>query len=223
MQCRSVLHGCRSATPLAAFLSLATLATLLAAQALLACSRQVTIAMPEMPGMNMAAMPMPPGAVSLCPIVIALGVIGGVLSLNAFVLLLLDPNRASTGRSAARLVVRLPFAGTCGIILAFGCGAVGMMIAIDGTVPGSSAAWLSLGGIVLAVTIAAALVAVALGKFVLTISRRVGVALQREIQIVRRSRSCVHLRRPHRIAHLQHSAPILAACRGLRAPPFLVR
>jgi hypothetical protein len=223
MQCRSVVHGCRSAMPLAAFLSLATLAMLLAAQALLVCSRQVSVSMVAMPGMQMATAPMTVGAVSLCPLVIALGVIGAVLSVNAFLLLQFDPNRVHTGRLAARLVVRLPFAGTCGIILSFGCGAIGTMMAIDGTAPGSNAGWLSLGGIVLAVTIAAALVAVALGKFVLSISRRVGVAILHAVQIVRRSRTCVHLRRPDRIAHPQHRAPILAACRGLRAPPVLVR
>lgn len=174
MRVASVARGCRAAVPLGAFLALATLAVVLAAQAQIACTRQITVgtAMPSMPGMDMSAMPMTDGAISLCPIVLVLSITAVVLTLNAAVLLVLDPERGAVSRALADFVVCLPFAKTCGAILGLGAGAVGTMMAIDGTTPSGFVGWSSLGAIVVATAVAAAVIAFALGRFVIALTRR---------------------------------------------------
>jgi len=69
------------------------------------------------------------------------------------------------------------------------------MMAIDGSAPDSFLGWLSLGGIVLATAVAATLIAAALGHFIIVISRRIRIALEREVQIARRPGSLTHVRR----------------------------
>jgi hypothetical protein len=174
-----------------------------------------------MPGMDMNTMAMPSGgAVSLCPIVLALSIAAVLLTLNATVLLLLDPERASVSRSLAGFVVRLPFATTCASIFGLGAGAVGTMMAIDGNEPTGLAGWLSLLGIVLAATLAAAIIAVGLGRCIISLTRRIVLAFDRALCVVRRASIAYVGPRNHRAA-LRPAIPVLAACRGLRAPPFV--
>jgi hypothetical protein len=220
MRGSSVAYACRSALPIGAFLALATLATLFAAQAQIACTRRISVAMPDMPGMDMSGGPTG-GALSLCPIVVMLSAAATILTLNAFALLLTSRNRGAVSRGLALFVMRLPFAGACATTLAFGAGAVGTMMALDGTAPDGAIGWLCLGAIILASGVAATLVAFGIGRFVLAITRRIVIALEREIQISRSADA--HVRRRIGAAPPARRVPLLAAYRGLRAPPQTVR
>jgi hypothetical protein len=221
MRSSSVVRACRSALPVGAFLALATLAIVLAAQAQIACTRQIAVSMPDMPGMDMSTMAMPSGgALSLCPIVLALTIAAVLLTLNATVLLLLDPERAAVSRSLAGFVVKLPFATTCAGIFALGAGAVGTMMAIDGNEPTGPAGWLSLLGIVLAATLAAAIIAVGFGRCVIALTRKIVLAFERALCVVDRA-FIAYVGPRDRGTALRPSIPVLAACRGLRAPPFV--
>lgn len=225
MQLSSLARGCRLAMPLGAFLTLATLATVLAAQAQIACTRQVSIGLPmgAMPGLDMNSLPMTGGVISLCPVVLVLTITAIALTLNATVVLLLDRGRDAVSRPLARYVVRQPFARTCACILTLGAGAVGTMMAIDGTIPQSSAGWLSLGGIILATAVAATTIAIGLGRCIIAITRRIAIALEREIRILRRAVVAAHVDRCYCMALAPLRIPLLVACRGLRAPPLVVR
>jgi hypothetical protein len=218
MRTSSVVRVCRSAVPLGAFLALATLSIVLAAQAQIACTQQISVAM-SMPGMNMSTMPMQGATVSLCPIVLALSIAAVLLTLNATALLLFDPERRAVSRSLAIFVVRLPFAKTCASILALGAGAVGTMMAIDGNAPSGPDGWLSLLGIVLATAFAAAIIAVGLGRCIIAVTHRIAIAFERELAIVRRDFAAAYIDRCQRFAIARPCIPLLAARRGLRAPP----
>jgi hypothetical protein len=221
----SVARGCRLAMPIGAFLTLATLATVLAAQAQIACTRQVSVglSMAAMPGMDMSSMPMASGALSLCPVVLVLSIAAIALTLNATAVLLLDRGSDAVSRPLAQYVVHQPFARTCACILALGAGAVGTMMAIDGNVPQGPAEWLSLGGIVLATAVAATVIAIGFGRCVIALTRRIAIVIEREIRIARRAIVAAHVDRRRHISLVQRRLPLLAACRGLRAPPPIVR
>jgi len=221
----SVARGYRLAMPIGAFLTLATLAAVLAAQAQIACSHQVSVGLPmaAMPGMDMSSMPIAGGAVSLCPVVLVLSIAAIVLTLNATAVLLLDRGCDAVSRPLAQYVVRQPFARTCACMLTLGAGAVGTMMAIDGNVPQGPAGWLSLGGIVLATAVAATVIAIGFGRCVIALTRRVAIVFDREVRIVRRAIDAAHVDRRRRMSLVQRRLPLLAACRGLRAPPPVVR
>jgi hypothetical protein len=221
----SAARGCRLAMPIGAYLTLATLATVLAAQAQIACTRQVSVglSMAAMPGMDMSSMPTASGALSMCPVVLVLSIAAITLTLNATAVLLLDRGSDAVRRPLARYVVRQPFARTCACILALGAGAVGTMMAIDGNVPQGPAEWLSLGGIVLAAAVAATIIAIGFGRCVIAFTRRIAIVFEREIRIVRRAIRAAHVDRSQRISLVLRRLPLLAACHGLRAPPPVVR
>jgi hypothetical protein len=217
----SLARGCRLAMPLGAFLTLATLATVLAAQAQIACARQVSVAL-AMPGMDMSATTMG-GGVSLCPVVLFLSIAAVVLTLNATLVLLLDRGSGAVSKSLARYVVRQSFARTCGAILILGAGGVGTMMAIDGNIPQGLAGWLSLSGIVLAAAVVATTVATGLSRCIIALTRRIAIAFEREIRIVRPTVAAACVGRRHCMGLVQLRIPVLAACGGLRAPPLVVR
>lgn len=54
--------------------------------------------------MDMSAMPMTDGAISLCPIMLVLSISAVVLTLNTAVLLVLDPERGALSRALADFV-----------------------------------------------------------------------------------------------------------------------
>jgi hypothetical protein len=221
MSASSLVRGCRVVVPLGAFLTLATLATVLAAQAQIACTRQVSLGIPmaAMPGMDMNSMPMTGGAISLCPVVLVLSIAAVALTLNALAVLLFDRGRIALARYAARQ----PFGRACGCILALGAGAVGTMMAIDGNVPQGAGGWLSLGGIVLATAVAATTIAIGFGRCVIALTRRITIVFERELRIAPRTAAAPHVDRRRRMGPAQLRMPLLAACRGLRAPPLVVR
>jgi hypothetical protein len=206
--------------PLGAFLSLTTLATLLSAQTRLVCTRQMTM---DMPGMDMASMPAPGGAISLCPIVLVLSIASIVLTIHAFVLLLLDRDRVASSRSLARFVLRFPVGGTCATIVTLGCGAVATMMAVDGTSPADPTGWLCLAVIILTTAVAGTLVAIALGHLLLSITRSIVLALERALRVTRRIASATPAPSVDAVVPMRHRVHVLAASRGLRAPPPLVR
>jgi hypothetical protein len=222
MSASSLVRGCRLAVPLGAFLALATLATVLAAQALIACTRQVSLGIPmaAMPGMDMSSMPMTGGAISLCPVVLVLSIAAVALTLNALAVLLFDRGRIALARYAARQ----PFGRTCGCIVTLGAGAVGTMMAIDGNVPQGLGGWLSLGAIVVGAAVAATTIAIGFGRCVIAFTRRIAIAFERALRIAPRTVDAGL--RAQRLASLSlnlNSVCLLASGRGLRAPPSFAR
>jgi hypothetical protein len=222
MSASSIVRGCRLAVPLGAFLAIATLATVLAAQALIACTRQVSLGIPmaAMPGMDMSSMPMTGGAISLCPVVLVLSIAAAALTLNALAVLVFDRGRIAL----ARYVARQPFGRTCGCIVTLGAGAVATMMAIDGNVPQGPGGWLSLGAIVLGTAVAATTVAIGFGRCVIALSRRIAIAFERALRIAPRTAGagpCAQRLVPLRIN--LNSVCLMASGRGLRAPPSPAR
>jgi hypothetical protein len=97
------------------------------------------------------------------------------------------------------------------------------MMAIDGNVPQGAGGWLSLGGIVLATAVAATTIAIGFGRCVIALTRRITIVFERELRIAPRTAAAPHVDRRRRMGPAQLRMPLLAACRGLRAPPLVVR
>ena len=210
----------RTGVPLGAFLSLATLATLLSAQTRLVCTRQMTMAMP---GMDMSSISSPGGVISLCPLVLAFSIASIILSVNAFALLLLDRKRVASSRSLARFVLRLPIGVTCATIAFFGAGAVATMMAVDGTSPADPTGWVCLVGIIFATAVGATLIAIGLGRMLLSFTRRIVLALERALHVARRIVRATPAASIDAVVPMRRLVAVLAASRGLRAPPPVVR
>lgn len=182
-----------------AFFSLATLAVVLAAQAQIACTRQIAMDMP---------MPIAGGAVALCPFVLALSVAAAVLTVRAI---------------AAGVVVRLPFAKTCASVLAFGTLGVGALIGLDGTAPAGLGGWFVLAAVIVATALSATVVAVGLVHCAIELTHRIVVAVDDITYVASRAVAPLHVNRRLCPATAGPRVPLLAARRGLRAPPLTVR
>lgn len=206
----------RSAVPPCAFLATAALTVLLAAQAQLACSRQVVVSMPgmEMPDSS---------GVALCPIALVLGLAAAILTAAAAATLVSDPHRRVTGRALVRRYAAFSFARAAGTVLALGSGSVGLMIVVDGNAPAGAASWLLLAGMVVAVAFATTLAAFVSVRAMRALGDRLAVALARELAVLERG-ALVPAFAPHpSSAATAHRVPLLAARRGLRAPPLSAR
>ena len=215
----ALARRCRPVVPVCAFLATAALAIVLAAQAQLACTREMTMTMPPMAGMDMTG----GGVLMLCPIVLVLGIAAALLTANAFALIASDPHRTITGRALVRRYARLPFAHTAGAAIALGSGAVAAMMAVDGSTPGGLGGWLALGGIIVAVAVAVTVIALGSVRGLAALTRRIVVALVAELHRDRRAVALPAFTHRLRAAQAAYRVPLLAARRGLRAPPSVLR
>jgi hypothetical protein len=222
----ALVRRSRTAAPLIAFVATALLATVLAAQAQLICSHEMIMAMPGMPAMDMngmAGMGPAGSTVALCPVVLVLGIAAALLCANAAALLVFDRHRALTGRTLARICARLPLASTALTVLTLGSAAVGSMMAIDRSIPPNAPGWLQLAAIVAGIAVAATVVAIGAARCALALTRRIAVAIACAIEILTPRVPAAAFRRAERVALVARRAPVLAARRGLRAPPFSAR
>jgi hypothetical protein len=96
------------------------------------------------------------------------------------------------------------------------------MMAIDGNVPQGAGGWLPLGGIVLATAVAATTIAIGFGRCVIALTRGITIVFERELRIAPRTADAPHVDRRHRMV-LALRISVLAAGRGLRAPPLVSR
>jgi hypothetical protein len=219
----ALVRRCRSAAPFVAFIATAVLAIVLAAQAQLVCSHAMLVAMPAMAGMEMAGMATGATTVALCPVVLILGIAAALLTANAIGLVLADPHRASSTRTLARRCAQLPVVTTAGTVIALGSAAVGTMMALDHSTPAGIAGWLLLAGIIAAIAVSTSVIAVAAARVTLALTRRIAVAIACAIALLRPAVPAPVPCRNDARRRIAHRVPLLAARRGLRAPPFRLR
>jgi hypothetical protein len=217
----------RTVVPLFALLSSAVLAMVLAAQTSLACTDKVAIpvpgAMPPMPGMELAAVPGPVGqALMICPIVLALSVASALSILAAAVLLWRDPHRAVTQRSIWLALASLPPSRTAVAVALAGSAAVAAMLWLDRSGPPALPICALLVAVLVLCSLSATVACIAFGRIAMALGRRVMLAIVAAIARTSVSTAARRFEFADRIA-CSACVCLLAAGRGLRAPPSFVR
>lgn len=217
---------CRgTAVPLSALLASSALAILLAAQTTLSCTDKLAVPMSDemmnaMPGMDMSGM-QGPHAMMICPVVLALIIASAFLTSVAFATLVCDPHRTLSQRAIVRALSRLPPARTAGVVGLAGASAVGAMIFLERSglpaLPTCATLALLLCGCSLVVTV----VAISAGRLAIALGRRVMLAIAAAISALVWPAAPRAQRFVPALA-AAHDLPLLAAGRGLRAPPPLV-
>jgi hypothetical protein len=213
---------------LVALLTSAVLAMLLAAQTSLACTDKIALpvaagAMPMMPGMDMSSMQSPgQGMIMICPIVLALIVASALLTLAAIAMLWSDPHRALTQRRIAGALAQLPPVRTAATLLVGGASAVAAMLGLERSAPPALPVCVMLVALLVLCALAATVLGIVAGRIVLALGRRLLVALVAAIAYAADAAD-VHVQRVPPVVDFGHAVPVLAAGRGLRAPPSFVR
>jgi hypothetical protein len=207
-------------------LSSAVLAMVLAAQTSLACTDKVALpipasAMPMMPGMDMSAMGDSGGAMMICPIVLGLIIASALLTLSAFTLLWCDPHRALTQRRIVRLLAGLPVLRTAVAVSAAGTAAVAAMLCLEHSVPALPVCAM-LVALLVACALGATFLAIVGGHLAIAFGRRLMLAIVAAFARMLDAVAPPALRFVPAVA-AGHTVPLLAAGRGLRAPPAFVR
>jgi hypothetical protein len=220
MAFRAAIGRCRSAVPLCAFLAAAALTVLLAAQAQLACTRQMVMTMPA--GMPPMPTPAATGSLELCPVVLILGIAAALLTMYAVAALVADPHRSATSGALMRRYSRIPLRTVTGAVIALGSASVGAMMAVDGSTPSGISGWLLLAGIVAAIAFATSVTGFAIVRAMLALCGVARVAAA-ERHVVRRGVLAPAFARRARPVTTAPRIPLLAARRGLRAPPIYGR
>jgi hypothetical protein len=216
-----------TAVPLFALLSSAVLAMVLAAQTSLACTDKVAIpvpaAMPSMPGMEMAGLPGPVDqALMICPLVLVLSALSASLILAAAVLLWRDPHRAVTQRAIWLALASLPPSRTAVAVALAGGGAVAAMLWLDRSGPPALPICALLVAVLVLCSLSATVVCIAFGRIAMTLGRRLMHAIVAAIARTSVSPAARCFEFADRIAS-SACVCLLAAGRGLRAPPSFVR
>jgi hypothetical protein len=217
------------AMPLFALLSSAVLAIVVAAQTSLTCTDKVAIpvpgnAMPAMPGMDMSAMPgpVPAHAVLICPVVLVLIVASALLTVGAAILLWRDPHRTLTQRSIFQTLARLPLARTiAGVASAAGIAVVAMLW-LERSAPPALPTCAMLAALLVVCALSATVITVVAGRMALALGRRLILAIVAAVANIAAAVTPPHTRLVPVVAG-GHAVPLLAAGRGLRAPPLFAR
>jgi hypothetical protein len=213
---------------LVALLSSAVLAMLLAAQTSLACTDKIALpvaagAMQMMPGMDMSSMQAPgQSMIMICPIVLALIVASALLTLAAIAMLWRDPHRALTQRTIAGALAQLPPARTAVTLLLGGASAVTAMLALEHSAPPALPVCALLVALLVLCALVATVTGIVAGRVALALGRRLIVALVAAVAYAAEAGS-LHVQRLVPVVDFGHAVPVLAAGRGLRAPPSFVR
>ena len=201
---------------------------LLAAQTSLACTDKIALpikpgAMPMMPGMDMSSMQSPgQSGLMICPIVLALIIASAVLTFAAIALLWHDPHRALTQRTIAGALARLPPARTAATLLLGGTSAVAAMLGLEHSTPPALPVCAMLVALLVLCALAATGIGIVAGRIALALGRRLIVALVAALDYTAGT-GPVHVHRLSPRVDFGHAVPVLAAGRGLRAPPSFVR
>ncbi|HEV8021510.1 MAG TPA: hypothetical protein VGP41_09630 [Candidatus Lustribacter sp.] len=214
---------------LAALLATSVLATLLVVQTSLACGDKVALPVPSatmamMPGMDMSSMAGPDGMTSMmiCPVVLALLAASVLLAAATLAMWWRDPHRALTQRKIVRALAELPPARTmAGIALAGGCAVVAMLWLERSGTPELPNCILAI-VLLAACSLCATLCAILAGRVALALGRRLMLAIAAVIDAVE-GHSAPRYRRFAPVVVGSNDFPLLAAGRGLRAPPVFVR
>ena len=211
-----------------ALLTAAVLAMLIAAQTSLACTDKIALplaagSMPMMPGMDMSSMQAPgQSAIMICPIVLALILASALLTLAAIAMLWRDPHRALTQRTIAGALAQLPPARTAATLLFGGASAVVAMLGLEHSTPPALPVCAMLVALLVLCALAATVAGIVAGRIALALGRRLIVALVAAVAYAADA-SSLHVQRFAPLVDFGHSVPVLAAGRGLRAPPSFVR
>jgi hypothetical protein len=222
------------ALPLVALLAAAVTALLIAAQAGLAfCNARVAIPVPaggmpgmtgmaDMPGMTMPAVPVGAHDLMICPVVLVLIAASVLLAALAIVMLWRDPHRALAGRTMVRTLATLPPLRAASVLAALGAAAVVAMLAVDRAGPPAPASCALLAALLAGCSVAAVALSMAAGRLVLALARRVVLALVAALTVPRPAPAARTARLVPCVCGILAASP-LAAGRGLRAPPSIVR
>lgn len=218
--------------PLTALLATAVVAIAMAATSGLAlCRHQVALSMPMSMSMPMN-MPMPdmpaaaPGIVDLCPVVISLLVLALSLGAWAVVALAFERHRAVVRHRLFALLAGLPIVRSVAALAAVSTLPIGLIIAIDAGGPASTQGWLLLAAFVAGSAVLATLAAIFGARCVLGLGRRLILRIAAaRVPAPRRVRPAAMHDRGDSVssASAQGDVCVLAAGRGLRAPPLLFR
>jgi hypothetical protein len=213
---------------LAALLSLAVLAMVLAAQTSLSCTDKLAIpvpaTMPSMPGMDMAAMQGPLGhqAMLICPVVLGLITTSALLIAAAALMWWRDPHRALLQRSILAALAGLPALQTAAAVALIGAGAVVAMLRLEHSAPPAVPVCAMLLALLVACALVATVFAIACGRIAIAFGRRLMLAI---VAAIAQSGEAGAAHRGEIVSPLTsaYRACLLAAGRGLRAPPSFVR
>jgi hypothetical protein len=213
---------------LVALLTSSVLAMLLAAQTSLACTDKIALpiipgAMPMMPGMDMSSMQSPgQSAMMICPIAFALIIASAVLTFTAIAMLWRDPHRALTRRTIAGALAHLPPARTAATLLLGGASAVTAMLGLEHATPPALPVCAMLVALLVLCALTATMLGIVAGRIALALGHRLIVALV-AVFASAADASPLHVQRLAPRVDFGYAIPVLAAGRGLRAPPSFVR
>ncbi len=208
---------------LVALLTSAMSAMVLAAQTSLACTDKVALPVPSdamsmMPGMDMSG----PGQVMVCPVVLVLIVASAVLGAVAVAMLRCDPHRGLTQRRILATLARLPLVRTVAIVALTGTSGVGAMLWLERSGPPALPLCAMLAALLFGCALALTLCAIAAGRIAIAFGRRLILAIAAAIG---RAGDALAPRLVSLVPAVAAATavPLLAAGRGLRAPPVFVR
>jgi hypothetical protein len=212
---------------LVALLTLAVLAMLVAAQTSLACTDKIALpiaagTMPMMPGMDMSSMQATgQPAMMVCPIVLALIIASAGLTLAAIAVLWRDPHRALARRTIAGALAHLPPARTAATLLLGGASAVAAMLGLEHSTPPALPVCAMLVVLLVLCALGATVLGIVAGRIALAFGHRLIVALIAAVAYA--AAGPLHVQRLPPLVEFGYAVPVLAAGRGLRAPPSFVR
>jgi hypothetical protein len=200
----------------------------LAAQMSLTCTDKVTLpvpgnAMPAMPGMDAAVPAMgSASAIMVCPIVLALIVASALLTAAAVARLWRDPHRALAQRAILMSLAQLPPARTVAVLALGGASAVGGMLWLERSGTPAPPVCAMLAALLFACSLTLTLGAIVAGRIAIAFGRRLLIAIAAVIARSRPAATPCAQRCVFTVSGA-HAVPLLAAGRGLRAPPLFVR
>jgi hypothetical protein len=209
-------------------LSLAVLGVVLAAQTSLSCTDKLAVPVPDtmaaMPGMDMTAMQSPLGhaAMLICPVVLGLIAASALLVAAAAVIWWRDPHRALFQRSFVAAVAGLPALRATAGVAVMGAAALAAMLRLEGeTLPALSACAM-LVALLVGSALVATVCAIACARIAIAFGRRLMLAIVEAIGLAGRAAAprFAGIAAPRISAYCTR---LLAAGRGLRAPPLFVR
>ena len=203
-------------------------AMVLAAQTSLACTDKVAIPIPNdamsampgmMPGMDMTSAH---GPLMVCPVVLVLILSSALFAAAAVAMLWRDPHRGLTQRKILATLAGLPPVRTVGIVALAGASAVGAMLWLERSGLPALPLCAMLAALLFLCALALTLCAIGAGRIAIAFGRRLILAIAAAIGRGGDARAPrVELLVP--LVAASHAVPLLAAGRGLRAPPVFVR
>lgn len=189
------------------------------------CSARITVPLPvgamdAMPGMDMRVADA--SALTICPVALAFIAASALFALAAIVLFWRDPHRRLTGRTLVRLLAELPVGRAVVVLAVAAGGAVALMFALDGSGAPGFAVCALIAVLLVACAVIAAVLSIVAGRVMLALGQRLLLAIVAAISALGDDGASKTPRRVLLVA-VARGGGILAAGRGLRAPPVSVR